>query len=182
MIPTRLYLAQGVGTHKQNKNARDRASTPAGLADLNLLPVSSVLPAGIRLIGPEEFRSSVTPGQIVPAIHGICESNTVGQIVTATLTAVLPDDPEVVGYVAETYEWPGLTSEMAVRRTETSALQLFAERHGEDDFVADDVWRATRKDYTIAGHRVTLRTLHAEGEVNWEGDFCVALVAAVLLP
>jgi pyruvoyl-dependent arginine decarboxylase len=182
MIPTRLYLAQSTGTHKQNKNARDRASAPIGLADLNLLPVSSVLPAGIRVIGPEEFRASVTPGQIVHAIHGICESNVVGQVVTATLTAVLSDDPAVVGFVAETYEWPGLTTEMAVRRTETSALQLFAERQGEEDFVADDVWRATRKDYTIAGHRVTLRTLHAEGVVDWEGDFTCALVAAVLLP
>jgi pyruvoyl-dependent arginine decarboxylase len=182
MIPTRLYLTQGTGTHKQNKNARDRASAPIGLADLNLLPVSSVLPAGIRVIGPEEFRASVTPGQIVHAIHGLCESNVVGQVVTATLTVVLPDDPGVVGYVAETYEWPGLTSEMAVRRTETSALQLFAERHGEADFVADNVWRATRREYTLAGHRVLLRTLHAEGVVDWEGDFCVALVAAVLLP
>jgi pyruvoyl-dependent arginine decarboxylase len=182
MIPTRLYLAQGVGTHKQDKNAKDRASAQAGLPDLNLVEVSSVLPAGIRLIDFEEFRAQVTPGEIVPAIHGTCQSNVVGQIVTATLTAVLPDDPAVVGYVAELFEHPGLTTEMAVRRTETMALQLFAERHGESDFAADDVWRATRRDYTVAGQRITLRTLHAEGEVNWDGDYTCALVAAVLLP
>jgi pyruvoyl-dependent arginine decarboxylase len=183
MLPSKLYLGQGVGIHKHNKNARDRASEQCGLADLNILNVSSVLPAGIVVIETiEEFRSLVIPGQIVHAIHGICESNVVGQRVTSTLTAVLPEDPSVVGYVAETYEWPGLTTEMAIRRTETSALQLFAERHGDRDFVADDVWKAGRDRYTIAGINVRLRTLNAVGDVDWQGNFCCALAAAVLLP
>src|SRR4051812_40492128 len=113
MIPTRLYLAQGVGTHKQDKNAKDRASAQAGLPDLNLVEVSSVLPAGIRLIAFEDFGAQAPPGEIFHATHGPCLSNVVGQIVTATLTAVLPDDPAVVGYVAELFEHPGLTTEMA---------------------------------------------------------------------
>jgi pyruvoyl-dependent arginine decarboxylase (PvlArgDC) len=62
LIPSRLYLAAGVGTAKENKNARDHASAGILLANLNLVNVSSVLPAGIRQIDGDTFRAAVTPG------------------------------------------------------------------------------------------------------------------------
>jgi arginine decarboxylase len=183
-LPTRLYLCAAAGSHKENKNARDRASAAVGLADKNMVAVSSVLPPGIRLITREEFDNLTRPGQIVFAIHGICEGNVPGQRVSAALCAAVPKDPGVTGYVTELYEHPGVEEDWARRRAETMALQLFAERNGDADFVADKVWRLLnwQKDYTVAGHDVTLHTVSASAVANWEGHYACALVAAVLLP
>jgi arginine decarboxylase len=181
---TRIYFAQGVGHHKWDKNARDDASEPCGLADLNLVNVSSVIPPHRRIIDQDEFRDRApsAPDRILHAIHGICQSNVVGQIVSATLTAVIPDDDDLEGYVAEVYEWPGLNAATAIKRCEFSALELFANRHGQPGLDANAIWQPGRDRYTFAGLPCTVRTLHAEGEVNWQGDYCVALVACVFVP
>lgn len=184
MVPTKLYLCAGSGTHPAgDKNARDRASVACGLHDMNLVSVSSVLPAGIRLIDRAEFRGLVESGQIVHAIHGICESTVPGQRINATLCCVVPDDPAVVGYVAELYEHPGIGDDLARRRTEIMALQLFAERTGAGpDFRAESVWVPGRISYVLAGHPVRLVTVQGSAIVNPDGDYTAALAAAVLLP
>lgn len=182
MLPTRLYLAAGSGSHKENKNARDRASAQVGLADKNLVTVSSVLPPGIQLISRADFEAATSPGQLVFAINGICESDVPGQLVTASLSVALPRGPGVTGYVAEVYEHPGVLEDWCRRRSETMVLQLFAERSGAVKFVADEVWVPGQTEYTVAGHDITLHTVAACGVVNWQGHYTAALVAAVFLP
>jgi arginine decarboxylase len=183
MMTTKLYLCSGTGTAKENKNARDHASLPCGLQDLNLVTVSSVLPAGIELIDRDQFLDAVRPGQIVHAIHGICESDVPGQLVNATLCCVIPEDPTLPGYVAELYEHPGLDPGIARKRTELMALQLFAERNGVGpDFDPAAAWEPGRTDYRIGPLRATLRTVQAVGQANEDGDYTAALAAAVLLP
>jgi arginine decarboxylase len=189
---TRLYMGQGVGSAKEDKNAKDIASACFGVESLNLVSVSSVLPPGIDLIGREEFLSSVSPGEAVHAIHGTCKSDVPGQVVSSTLSLAIPDDPGVPGFVCELYEHVGLVSQVAIKRTEVMLLELLARRYGVAEFDPIGAWEvagpheirdatiSTR--YTVGPQAVTIHTLHAEGVVNWAGDYCVALAAACLLP
>jgi arginine decarboxylase len=181
MLPTQLFLTSGIGTHKEDKNARDRASVQAGISRLNLVSVSSILPAGIKLIDRATFDSRVKDGQIVFAINGICQSNKPGQRVTASLSLAVPHDPTVTGFVTELFEYPGLQEDQARQRTEKMVLQLFAEQHGDTKFVADDVWQPTNSEYEIANHPLRLLTVSQSGVCNEDGDFTCAIVAAVFL-
>jgi arginine decarboxylase len=181
-VPTRLYLAAGSGTAKENKNARDHAGDAMGVSDLNIVTVTSILPAGIRLIDRDEFRASVVGGQVLFAIDALCESNVPFQTVNATLTIALPQDPSVVGYVSELFEFPGITNDGARCRVEKMALQLFANHYWGDEQQAAWQWQPGKSDYTIAGQRLTLHTLQASAVVPENGDYACALVAAVLLP
>jgi pyruvoyl-dependent arginine decarboxylase (PvlArgDC) len=180
LMPGRLYLAHAVGTAKEDKNARDRASRPISLHNLTLLSGTSALPPGIRLIGQDEFRASVSGGQDVIAIHGVCQSNVPGQLVNSTLSICVPADGQGDGYVAELYEWPGIVPEVAVRRTERMVLQLYAENHG-GPFDPKFLWEQGRTRYTVSGREVEITTIQAAGVVNDDGDWCCALAAAVLL-
>jgi arginine decarboxylase len=183
MLPTKLYLCAATGVHPVgDKNARDAASAMIGLESLNLVSVSSVLPAGIAVIDRAEFAALVRPGQVVFAIHGICESSEVGQVVSSTLSVALPADPTVPGYVTEVYEQPGIAGQVARRRAETMLLQLCADRYGDREFEVDRVWEPDRTGYTVGGVEIDVRTVQAERSVPWEGDFTCALAAAVLLP
>lgn len=181
IIPSRLYLTTGFGSAREHKNARDYASAPGGLADLTLVAGTSVLPAGIRPVDRDAFRALVTPGQIVFAIHGLCESNTPGQRVNATLSVAMPTDGHGTGYVAELFEWPGLEDDAAVRRTERMVIQLYAERQGSGPFDPRTVWEPGKTRYTLAGREVDVTTVQASGVVNDDGDWTCALAAAVLL-
>jgi arginine decarboxylase len=181
-VPTRLYLAAGSGTAKENKNARDHAGDAMGVSDLNIVTVTSILPAGIRLIDRDEFRAAVVGGQVMFAIDALCESNVPFQTVNATLTIALPEDPSVVGYVAELFEFPGITDEGARCRVEKMALQLFANHNRGDEQQAAEAWAPGKTDYVIAGRRIRLKTIQASAVVPENGDYACALVAAVLLP
>jgi arginine decarboxylase len=180
--PTRLYLASGSGVAKENKNARDHAGDEMGISDLNVVTVTSILPAGIRLIERDEFRSSVVGGQVVFAIDALCESNVPFQTVNSTLTVALPEDPDVVGYVAELFEFPGITDQGARQRVEKMVLGLFANHQGADEQEAAGQWQDGKTDYTIAGKAIRLHTMQAAAVVPENGDYACALVAAVLLP
>jgi arginine decarboxylase len=151
------------------------------LADLNLVNVSSVLPAGIRLIDRDAFRAAVAPGQIVFAIHGICEANEPGRKVNSTLSIAIPTDGQGTGYVAELYEWPGIEDAIARHRTEQMVIQLYAERQGSGPFDPKFLWEPGRTRYRLAGREVDIHTIQASGVVNSDGDWCCALAAAVLL-
>jgi pyruvoyl-dependent arginine decarboxylase (PvlArgDC) len=94
----------------------------------------------------------------------------------------LPEDPSVVGYVAELYEFPGITDEGARCRVEKMALQLFANHHGGDEQQAVGFWQPGKSAYTVAGQRLTLYTVQAWAVVPENGDYACALAAAVLLP
>jgi arginine decarboxylase len=181
LLPGRLYLAHAVGTAKEDKNARDRASRPISLHNLTLLAGTSALPPGIRLIDQDEFRASVSGGQDVIAIHGYCQSNVPGQLVNSTLSIAVPADGQGDGYVAELYEWPGIVPEMAVLRVEQMVIQLFAENHGSGNFDPETVWEPGKTRYTLVGREVDITTIQASGMVNRAGDWTCALAAAVLL-
>jgi arginine decarboxylase len=181
LIPKFLHLASATGTAREHKNARDRASRPVALARQNLVSVSSVLPPGIQLVDRDAARALMADGQIIHVIHGLCESNTPGQLVTATLSVAIPADGHGVGFASELFEWPGIVPDAAVRRTERMVLQLYAENHGPEDFDPRTVWEPGRTRYTLAGREVDVTTIQASGVVNDDGDWCCALAAAVLL-
>lgn len=180
LVPASLFLTKGVGTHKENKNARDVASREAGIGDRNIVTVSSVLPASIKTIGRDDFRRLTKPGEIIFAINGICESNVPGQRVSAGLA--IAQTPGDTGYVTELFEHPGIEDAEIQQRVETMALQLFAEENGAMDFVAANVWQRGKTDYTIAGKPVKLQSMVASGVCNLDGDYTCAIVAAILLP
>jgi arginine decarboxylase len=180
---TMVYYGAAVGTHQEDKNAFDRASAQIGVARLNLITLSSILPPGVREIGREEFEQLTQDACEVHAIHGICKSNVRGQLVTAGMGRVRPQDPKVTGYVTELFEHPGIPPEALRYRVETMALQIFADRNGlEGKFRAADVWDPDKTDYVIAGRDVVIDSLIAAGQVNMDGDYTAALVLAALLP
>jgi arginine decarboxylase len=181
-LATRVYLCAASASHPLgDKNARDHASASVGLESLNLITLSSVLPPGVRPIDRDEFLASVRPGQEVSAIHGVCESNEPGQLISSTLSVAIPADPAVAGYVTELYESPGILGPVARRRTETMLLQLCADRYRVRGYDAEAEWTEGRRAYTLGGREVAIHTVQAEAVVNFDGDYTCALAAAVLL-
>jgi arginine decarboxylase len=181
LVPTKVCFTKGVGTRKEDKNARDEASRAAGIGKINLVTVSSILPPGIQEISLEEFKESVTPGEIVFSIHGICEANEPGTRVTAAIGLAQPWDKTKTGFVTEKFEFPGILPGIATERCEKMAIQIFADENGIYDIDVDAVWENGKTTYEIGGHKVEITSFVASSVCNTAGDYTCAAVFALFL-
>src|SRR5690348_9972003 len=54
LVPTRMFLATGVGEHVRQARADDLCLVHAGIGNCNRVEVSSIVPPGCRMIPREE--------------------------------------------------------------------------------------------------------------------------------
>jgi arginine decarboxylase len=80
-IPKALSIVSGAGEANTELNAFDRALMDAGIANLNFIRVTSILPAGARLIPIP----GLIPGMLVPAVYAQIVSHTPGERIAAAL-------------------------------------------------------------------------------------------------
>ena len=77
--------------------AFDRALRAAGVADYNLLKVSSILPPGAQ----RSFTLDLPPGSLLPIAYGEYFSSEDGLTISAAVAAGLPAEPGAVGVIME---------------------------------------------------------------------------------
>ena len=79
--PKALSLVAGHGEGGSELNAFDRALRDAGVADLNFLRVTSIVPPGARVIDLPAY----APGILMPAVFARIASSRPGDVITAAL-------------------------------------------------------------------------------------------------
>ncbi len=82
-VPRLLHLAQGCSEGLTPLTAFDNALREAGIDNLNLVKVSSIVPKDARF-GP---RPSLPVGTVVPTVYTHVVSNVPGEIVSAVIAA-----------------------------------------------------------------------------------------------
>lgn len=78
-------------------NAFDNALLAAGIGNINLLKVSSIVPPDVSIIDLPKIK----PGAIVPTAYAAMTSETPGETVAAAVGYALPDDPSKNGVIME---------------------------------------------------------------------------------
>lgn len=87
-IPVRFTLGAGWGEAETPLNAFDAALLAAGMGDINLLRVSSILPPGA--VHTEQL--DIPDGMLVPTAYGTIFCNEAGQKIAAAIAVGLPAD------------------------------------------------------------------------------------------
>ncbi|MGE5553765.1 MAG: pyruvoyl-dependent arginine decarboxylase [Betaproteobacteria bacterium] len=95
--PTRYSLVSGVAEGQTPLTAFDRALLAAGIGNLNLLKVSSILPPGAVYVS----QLTIPPGSLLPVAYAAMTSATPGDLIAAAV-AVGRGDPEEYGVIMET--------------------------------------------------------------------------------
>jgi arginine decarboxylase len=86
--PDRYRLAAGTGEGRTALTAFDRALLQAGIGDLNLVRVSSILPAGAA---PAD-RLDLAPGSLLPVAYAAIEGNVPGSVIAAAVAVGVAAD------------------------------------------------------------------------------------------
>lgn len=135
-VPSKFTLVVGHGEGSTPLNAFDAALIDAGIGNLNLIRVSSILPPGARFFP----KLRIPPGTLTPTAYGYLTSSRPGEVVAAAIG---------VGFSSDTYgvimEYEGFCTK-AEAETRVRAMV-------EDGFRARGI---TLKDLLVLGidHRV----------------------------
>jgi arginine decarboxylase len=94
--PCKYTLVAGRGEGSTPLNAFDAALVEAGIGNLNLLRVSSILPPSTRLTG----RLEIPPGSLTPTAYGFITSSQPGQVIAAAIGVGI-GKPDSFGVIME---------------------------------------------------------------------------------
>ena len=78
-------------------NAFDNALLAAGIGNINLVKISSILPPEVPVLDLPKIK----PGAIVPTAYAAVTSETPGEIIAAAVGYAVPDDPAKNGVIME---------------------------------------------------------------------------------
>jgi arginine decarboxylase len=78
-------------------NAFDNALLAAGIGNINLIKVSSIVPPEVSIVDLPKIR----PGALIPTAYAAMTSEAPGETVAAAVGYALPDDPAKNGVIME---------------------------------------------------------------------------------
>ena len=130
LVPTKVFLTRGQGSHKEKLVSFEQALREAGIAPFNLVRVSSIFPPRARLVSRTAGLKLLEPGQILFVVLSENATDEPGRLITASIGAAVPDDPSRYGYLAE-HSDVGRSGRETGLHTEYLAAEMLATKLGE---------------------------------------------------
>lgn len=128
MIPKKMFLTRGHGTHRHRLQSFELALRKAGIASCNLVNVSSIVPPHCELITKEKGISLLHPGEITYCVLSEVQTKQPSPI-CASIGVAIPNSSDEYGYIAECHETD--ISELALKRNvEDLAILMLATTKG----------------------------------------------------
>ncbi len=178
-VPKMAFFTKGRGVHKDHLTSFELALRDAGIANLNLVSVSSILPPHCKIVSRQEGTKHLQPGQIVFTIMARSATNEPNRLIAASIGLARPADDSQHGYLSEHHS-TGETAQKAGDYAEDMAMEMLATTLGlpNDPSLAwnekEEQWRLSNKIY-----RTQNFTQSAEG--HKDGLWSTVISAAVLI-
>lgn len=128
MIPKKVFLTKGHGTHRHRLQSFELALREAGIAACNIVNVSSIVPPHCTLISKKEGVSFLHPGEITYCVLSEVHTKEPGTI-GASVGLAIPESNDQYGYIAE-YHGPEKSKELLKNTVEELAILMLATTKG----------------------------------------------------
>jgi arginine decarboxylase len=180
VIPNLMFFTRGVGKHRHKLQSFEVALRDAGIAPLNLVKVSSILPPGCKIISRGMGLRRLEPGQITHCVLADAATNEPNRLVAAGIGLAIPAKGEHYGYVSE-YHGYGMNHRKTADLVEDMAASMLASTLGLE-FDADADYDERREIYRMSGQIVTSRACVQTAEGDKNGLWTTVVAAAVFVP
>src|SRR5574342_949335 len=132
---TKASVTAGTAEGGTPLNAFDNALLSAGIGNVNLIKVSSIVPPEVDIVDLPQIK----PGALVPTAYAAITSTTPGQIIAAAVGYALPVDRTKAGVIMEFHDATDRgTAEEAIRGMLAEAFRARGESIREGKVVAVD--------------------------------------------
>ena len=91
-VPKAMFFTKGKGVHKDHLTSFELALRDAKISDLNIVSVSSIKPPKCKIIGLQEGRNYLVPGQVVFVIIARQSTNEPNRLIAASVGLANPAD------------------------------------------------------------------------------------------
>jgi arginine decarboxylase len=179
-VPTKYFLTNGVGVHRDRLASFELALRDAGIQHCNLVSVSSIIPARAKRISKKEGLKYISPGQIIFVVISRNETNEPNRLISASVGLAIPQDRSMYGYLSEFHSY-GMTGEKCGEYAEDLAAYMLASTLGLE-FDPDKSYDEQKEQWLISGRIVKTSNITQSAEGDKRGFWTTVISAAVLLP
>src|SRR2546425_1124464 len=179
MLPTKIFFTKGVGTHKEYLASFELALRTAGIAQYNLVPVSSIYPPNVKKVAKDEGVKLLPAGSVVHAVIARNATNEPNRLVSASIGVAIPQDPSQYGYLSEHHPF-GETDEKAGDYAEDLAAQMLAKTLGIE-FNPDTAWDEREQLFKMSEKIVRTSNITQSAIGNKDGLWTTVFAACVFI-
>ena len=179
LVPKKGFFTKGKGIHKEKLNSFELALRDAGIAHLNLVKVSSILPPGCKMVTKAKGREDLYPGQITFVVMSENATNEPSRLIGASIGLARPRDKSNWGYISEHHSF-GETARRAGDYAEDLAATMLATVLGVE-FNPDKNYDERKEIYRMSGKIVDSRSIVQTAEGNKDGLWTTVVAAMVFI-
>jgi len=138
MIWKKVTKAAATAGHAEGStplNAFDNALLAAGIGNVNLVKISSIIPPDVDIVDLPRIK----PGILVPTAYACFTSQVPGEVISAAVGYALPEDRTKAGVIMEHHDRvPRDTSERMIRQMLEEAFRVRGEKIREVKVVSSE--------------------------------------------
>ncbi len=176
LVPTMAFLTKGVGRHKYRLKSFEEALRDAGVAQQNLVQVSSILPPGCKIISRENGLKRLIPGQICYCVLARADTDEHGRLAASSVGIAVPKDSTKWGYLSEVHGY-GMNQQEAADMAEDLAAGMLGTTIGlEVD--PNQAWSEKEQIYQSSG--LIIRTSNVTQTAQGQKDLWTTTVAIAM--
>jgi len=179
MIPKRIFLTKGHGTHKERLTSFELALRDAGIAAQNLVRVSSIFPPNCKLIPRALGQKHLSPGEVVFAVVAENSTREPHRLVAASIGLAIPADRNTYGYLSEHHSF-GEKENLAGDYAEELAAEMLATTLNVE-FDPDRSWDEKKEIYRISNKIVRTMNVTQSAVGDKRGLWTTVIAAAILI-
>jgi arginine decarboxylase len=151
-VPNKVFLTRGVGRHKEKLTSFELALRNAGIAQLNIVQVSSIFPPNCVLIPRTRGTGMLSEGEVVHCVLSKNSTNEPSRLIGSAIGIAIPKDRRKYGYISEHHDY-GVKQKQLGDYTEDLAASMLASTLGiEIDLTR--AWDERKQEWKIAGQIV----------------------------
>lgn len=176
LVPKRMFLTKGVGQHKYQLKSFEQALRKAGVAQQNLVQVSSILPPKCRIISRNNGLKKLIPGGICYCVLARSDTNEHGRLIASSIGIAVPRDQSKWGYISEVHGY-GMNMQEAADMSEDLAAGMLGTTLGlEVD--PDKAWSEKEQVYKSSG--LIIRTSNVTQTARGQRDLWTTVVSIAM--
>ncbi|HEY6972534.1 MAG TPA: arginine decarboxylase, pyruvoyl-dependent [Candidatus Angelobacter sp.] len=179
MVPKRIFLTKGNGTHKERLTSFELALRDAGIASQNLVRVSSIFPPHCKLISRNEGLKYLNPGEIVFAVVAENSTREPHRLIASSIGLAIPADRGTYGYLSEHHSF-GEPDNVAGEYAEELAAEMLATTLNVE-FDSDKSWDEKKEIYRISNKIVRTTNITQTAIGDKRGLWTTVIASAILI-